>query len=257
MIIGSAESATTYDPTSKAAASQAKLEDELNRFLNLLVTQLKNQDPLDPMDANEFTSQLVQFASVEQQIQQNGNLEKMLNLQESTQIGTMVDFIGKIVEAPGKTFNLENGVAAFSYTLAEDADQLNINIKDSSGRTVFYGTADATAGRHQIAWDGVDSNGYQLADGTYTVTVAALDRAGSLLDVEQTVFGRVTGTGVEDGEVSLFMGSIPVSLEDILAVREALGNGGTGSDEQASAGTGDDTSSGAGDQTGDDTQTQT
>ena len=73
---------TTVDTDTQSGASQAKLDQELNRFLNLLVTQLKNQDPLDPMDANEFTSQLVQFASVEQQIYQNSNLEKMLALQE-------------------------------------------------------------------------------------------------------------------------------------------------------------------------------
>ena len=70
----------------KSASSQAQLQEELKRCLNLLVTQLKNQEPLDPLDANEFTSQLVQFASVEQQIFQNSNLEKLLNLQETSQI---------------------------------------------------------------------------------------------------------------------------------------------------------------------------
>ena len=97
MIIGSALNSDPIEGTKSAEAS-AKLEDDLNRFLNILVTQLQNQDPLDPLDANEFTSQLVQFASVEQQIYQNSNLEKMLNLQETSQISDMVDFIGNKVE---------------------------------------------------------------------------------------------------------------------------------------------------------------
>ena len=81
MIIGSALNNDPIEGTKSAEAS-AKLEDDLNRFLNILVTQLQNQDPLDPLDANEFTSQLVQFASVEQQIYQNSNLEKIRDFSE-------------------------------------------------------------------------------------------------------------------------------------------------------------------------------
>ena len=77
-ILGGVNSTPAADPNSQAAVAQKKLDEDLNRFLTLLITQLENQDPLDPMDASEFTSQLVQFASVEQQISQNSNLEKLL-----------------------------------------------------------------------------------------------------------------------------------------------------------------------------------
>ena len=121
MILSNTNSATASAAAgdSNSAAAQAKLDEDLNKFLNLLVTQLKNQDPLDPMDANEFTSQLVQFASVEQQIYQNSNLEKMLSLQETSQISTMVDFIGNQVEFFGQDVPLVDGRAEFSYVMPQ------------------------------------------------------------------------------------------------------------------------------------------
>ena len=79
------------DTSTKAGQSQQKLQDDLNQFLNLLVAQLQNQDPLEPLDANEFTAQLVQFASVEQQIQQNANLEELITMQQNTQAASMVN----------------------------------------------------------------------------------------------------------------------------------------------------------------------
>jgi len=109
-IISNVDNSTALSGSNSEQA-QAKLEDDLNQFLDLLVTQLQNQDPLDPLDANEFTSQLVQFASVEQQIYQNSNLEKLLNLQETNQISQMVDFIGNKVEFFGQKLPLENGMA--------------------------------------------------------------------------------------------------------------------------------------------------
>lgn len=81
------------DSATKATLAQDKLEKDLNQFLNLLVTQLQNQDPLEPLDANEFTAQLVQFASVEQQIYQNSNLEKLVGMQQTSQVGSMVNYL--------------------------------------------------------------------------------------------------------------------------------------------------------------------
>ena len=112
MLISGTTSGSTADGT-QSANSEAQLEEDLNRFLNLLVTQLKNQDPLDPMDSSEFTSQLVQFASVEQQIFQNSNLETLVELQQTNQISSMVDFIDKVVEVDGTSFPLENSAAEF------------------------------------------------------------------------------------------------------------------------------------------------
>ena len=220
MIIGSA---LNSDPVegSKSAEAGAKLEDDLNRFLNILVTQLQNQDPLDPLDANEFTSQLVQFASVEQQIYQNSNLEKMLNLQETSQISDMVDFIGNRVEFFGQKLPLENGVAEFSYVIPAGVSEATVNISNSSGMNVFYNDADTNQGKHTIKWDGMDKNGRQLPDGEYTVLVSAKDGQGNLSQVEHLMTGSVNGAGVDDGVVKLFIGdSIIIEQDKILSVHK-------------------------------------
>ena len=107
MFLDATTSATTATGDSRAAADSSKLNDNLNRFLTLLITQLQHQDPLQPMDANEFTQQLVQFASVEQQIYQNANLEKMLALQKGTQASNLVNYIGAAVETEGTELRLD------------------------------------------------------------------------------------------------------------------------------------------------------
>ncbi len=205
---------------SKSATASAKLEEDLNRFLNLLVTQLKNQDPLDPLDANEFTSQLVQFASVEQQIYQNTNLEKMLNLQETSQISAMVDFIGNRIEFLGQKLPLENGESEFSYVLPAGVKDANVNISNSAGVNVFYADANANQGKHTIKWDGKDKNGIQQPDGYYTVLVSGKDASNNLVGVEHLVTGTVSGAGVDSGVVKLFIGNgLNVEQDQILSVR--------------------------------------
>ena len=204
----------------QSAGSQAKLNEELNSFLNLLITQLKNQDPLDPMDATEFTSQLVQFASVEQQIYQNAHLENLLNLEKTSQVATMVDYLGTTVEASGHMLNLEGDGAKFTYTQGNGVDGSTMVIRNEAGLAVFTADADSEPGQHTFEWDGKANGGEQQPDGIYTVTVTATDRAGEILDVGQTIFGRVTGAGVDNSGVVLYMGELSVPMGDVLSVNE-------------------------------------
>ena len=205
----------------QSAASQAKLDEDLNRFLNLLVTQLKNQDPLDPLDANEFTSQLVQFASVEQQIFQNSNLEKLLNLQQTAQVAQMVNYIGTKVEALGQKVPLENGKAEFTYVMPTGVAKGNVIIAELAGLYVFTADANTSAGKHGISWDGIDKNGNLQPDGIYTVLVSAQDPQGNLIPVEHTIFGTVSGAGADEGNVFLFLGDdLIVDQDKVLSVKE-------------------------------------
>jgi len=220
MILGSSTDAAAVDG-GKSAEAGAKLEDDLNRFLNILVTQLQNQDPLDPLDANEFTSQLVQFASVEQQIYQNSNLEKMLNLQETSQISEMVNFIGNKVEFFGQKLPLENGKGEFSYVMPAGVKSATVNIANSNGLNVFFVDGDTNAGKHTINWDGIDKNGNQLPDGDYTILVSGKDAGDNLVQVEHLMTGTVNGAGVDDGIVKLFIGSgLIIEQDKILAVHK-------------------------------------
>ncbi len=221
-LLSSVQGAAAIDPNTKSGVASAKLDEDLNRFLNLLVTQLKNQDPLDPMDASEFTSQLVQFASVEQQIYQNANLEKMLNLQQTSQVADMVSYLGTTIEAKGDTLNMENGTADFSYGLESNAETVSVSIRNSDGLIVATLEGATKTGEHKMTWDGKNDLGTVQPDGAYTIIVSAKDRAGNLQDVSQTVFGRVTGAGADNGKVTLSMGDVEVDMDNVLSVKETV-----------------------------------
>jgi flagellar basal-body rod modification protein FlgD len=223
MILGATSTTSSTTAGSDSEAAKAKLDEDLNQFLTLLVTQLQNQDPLDPMDATEFTSQLVQFASVEQQIYQNSNLEKMLNLQETSQISSMVDFIGNQVEFFSQDLPVANGRAEFSYVMPAGVAKGSINIANANGLNVFYADADTGVGKHTVEWDGTDKNGQQLDDGIYTLLVTGQDSSGNLVEIEHLVVGPVTGAGVDDGVVKLFInGALTIEQDKILSVRKGL-----------------------------------
>lgn len=223
MLFGGATESTSsnFIDGSTSADNAAALEEDLNQFLTLLVTQLQNQDPLDPMDSNEFTQQLVQFASVEQQIYQNGNLEKLVALQETDQVSSMVNFIDKIIEVDGTSIPLENGQAEFSYNMPAGAKSANIIIRNEAGVTVYEQDAVLDAGEHTFEWDGRTSTGGTASDGAYTVLVTGLDQGGEILQITQTAFGRVTGVGIDNGDTTLFMGDIQVPQAKVLSVKEA------------------------------------
>ncbi len=203
----------------KSESSKQKLAEDLDQFMNLLITQLQNQDPLDPMDPNEFTSQLVQFASVEQQIAANSNLEQMLELQQTSLLGTVVGYIGKQVEVSGNEMPLENSSATAHYELSAKADATTITVSDSTGRTVFFTAGEVDAGRHAFTWNGKDSLGFQKDDGIYTITVSPLDSEGEAIDVAHTVTGTVTGVSNNGGTAVLSLGEADYAVEDVLAVR--------------------------------------
>ncbi len=220
MFTTTSAAATSLDPTTKSGEAAGKLNEDLNRFLNLLVTQLKNQDPLDPMDANEFTSQLVQFASVEQQIYQNSNLEKLLNVEQTNQVATMVDFIGNTVEATGSAFHLEKGSAKFTYKFDTKPTSATITIVNSKGMAVHTSDASLDPGQQTFTWDGKNQSGMAQPDGSYTAVVNGLDHEGKPVGVSQTVFGRVTGAGAEKGVASLYMNDVKTGLDTVLGIRE-------------------------------------
>ncbi|OEJ68274.1 flagellar hook assembly protein FlgD [Magnetovibrio blakemorei] len=217
-LFDSVGSSGVIDTSTQAGQSKAKLQEDLNQFLNLLVAQLQNQDPLDPLDANEFTSQLVQFASVEQQIQQNSNLEKMLTVQQNSQVASMVNYLGTVIEAKGQEFNMMNNQAMFTYTLDQNVRENTITISDASGKTMFTAEGSLDQGTHTVGWDGLKNDGTQAPDGAYKVTVSAKDGEGNLVDVQHTVFGLVTGTTIKDGNVKLNMGDVATDLTNIISV---------------------------------------
>lgn len=205
--------------TGQQATSDSKqLQDDLNKFLTLLVSQLQHQDPLDPLDAHEFTSQLVQFASVEQQIYGNSHLESLLEAQKGADAAGAVNYLGKTVQVESDTLKLENGSASASYALTEPAVKTTVTVTDSQGRAVFSTAGETEQGSHDFVWTGSDGNGTQLADGLYTVSVDARREDGSQIPVKTTLTGTVRAAGFDQGSVTLDLGGFEVPLESVLAV---------------------------------------
>ncbi|MBL4719994.1 MAG: flagellar hook assembly protein FlgD [Alphaproteobacteria bacterium] len=204
----------------KAANSFTGLADDFDDFLILLTTQLQHQDPLAPTDTNEFTNQLVQFASIEQQVQQNTNLEKLIDLQGQNQAIGALSFMGRTIEAQGNTNMLIDGETTFTYRLPENASGASISIFDSSGELVFQEAAPTDAGLHDIVWDGSTNAGGLAPDGAYSFLVTAIGRNDAPLDVTHGVVGVVSGISFENGETILGIGNVAVPLDNVTGILE-------------------------------------
>jgi len=199
--------ATKNDTTgTKSAASSKSLAQNFDTFLTMLTTQLKHQDPLSPMDSTQFTNQLVQFAGVEQQINANSNLEKLIAANGMNTRAQAVNYIGRVVEADSnqvplqgsvdtesRTIQLANGKATFKYSLPETAASTQLRIKDSTGTVVRTLVGNLNKATHQITWDGTDSTGKALAPGAYTVEPVVTNAKGDTLTVP-TYTTKRTGT---------------------------------------------------------------
>jgi flagellar basal-body rod modification protein FlgD len=208
---------------SAAEEAGAKVAKNFDEFMLLLTTQLQNQDPTEPLDTNQFTQQLATLSSVEQSVQTNKNLEKLISLTGGNQVSSAVDFIGKTVEIEGTTTTLKNGRATFAADLPAGTASVTMGIVDAAGRPVFTSTGAARAGRQDYVWDGTRSlNGTGIAsDGQYTFGVVARDAAGKILQAKTYTTGRVSGVAMADGEVTLSLESgQKVLMQDVSSVRE-------------------------------------
>jgi len=222
-IIGGASDSTLVEGT-QAYESNKKLQEDLSQFMNLLTSQLKHQDPLDPMNANEFTSQLVQFASVEQQIKSNSHLEALKDLQAGNVLASAVNYVGKAVEFPSDKLPLDSGASEFNYTLAGNSNTVTINITDQSGNTVRTINGETDAGFHKVEWDGKNNSGYQEPDGIYNLTISALDDANAPVDLEQRVVGKVSGISMANGDTTLLVDDISVTMGQVVSIKNPPSN---------------------------------
>lgn len=218
------EIAGTNIPTivtpAEAQAQRSSLSGDLESFLNLLITQLKNQDPLDPLDATEFTAQLAQFAAVEQAIKTNKNLESLIDMSKTGQVSAAVSYLGKIIEAEGTKAPLVNGKVEFSYTLSEPATLVSVTVFDATGKAVFSTTGEITIGTHEFIWNGIDSQGNPRPDGVYSLGVGAVDKEGKQIGVITRFKGLVDGADTSGDIIQLSIGGVAVPMDKILSVRE-------------------------------------
>jgi len=203
-----------YDP---GESSTAMGKDD---FLTLLITQLQNQDPLNPADSTEYTAQLAQFSSLEQLSNVNANLEYMQLYQASINNAQAVSFIGKEIIALGDEIQVEQGQAeACRFELSGDASGVVVNIYDAGGKLVkAIEQGGMDAGRQTVAWDGTDQNGNTVADGNYTFEVMAVDAADQDVAAVTYSSGLVEGVTFIEGRTYFLVGNQKIPISDIVEV---------------------------------------
>lgn len=215
---------TTTTQTSAASTASTGLAENFDTFLLLLTTQLQNQDPLNPMDSSEFTSQLVQFTSVEQQIAANKNLEQLISLQSTTATTMALGYLGQEIEASGKTTALVDGKAIWQYDLEDAAEAVTLTVTNDAGKIVYVGSGEGEDGSNEFVWNGRDNDGTALEDGAYTLTVKATDADGKSVGVTTQIVGIVSSVSLDGAEPVLHVGDAVIALSDVTKIRQPTGS---------------------------------
>jgi len=182
----------TATSSTSSTSSNATLANNFQTFLTLLTTQLQNQNPLDPLDTNQFTQQLVQFAGVEQQLKTNDQLTSLVSLQQTAQATQALGFVGKTAVVDGSTATMKSSSATWHLDVASSAT-VDISIANSAGQNVFTGKYTAGAGSDiPFTWNGQGNDGTQWPDGKYTISATGKDASGNSVGIAAQVQGTVS-----------------------------------------------------------------
>ena len=212
--------------TTTNAAAQSTLNSGLSTiannytsFLQLLTTQLQNQDPLSPMDTDQFTQQITEMTGVQQQLLSNQLLQTLVN-QSQGGVTNAVGLIGKTATGSGTTAILENGAATFSYSLPTQAAKVLATVTDSTGAVVWSGSLTGTsAGAQSFTWNGNNNSGTaQTAGNLYSLNLTATNSAGQAITPTTTVTGAVSAVQQVNGQTMVTIGSDQVPLSSVTGV---------------------------------------
>ena len=231
------DAVSSNNAAGRVNAGGQMLASNFQTFLSLLTTQLRNQDPLSPVDSNEFTAQLTQMAGVEQQLLTNDLLTGLLKAQQGDGLTGAAPYIGKDATAVWAATRFEDGEANWSYELAADATDATLQVLDASGKVVWSGPApDKTNGLHDFKWDGKTTGGGQVDDGgVYTLKVVAKDGAGKDVGSQVLIRGRVTGVEMYDNTPFVVIGKSIMPVSSLIALEEQKAAAKPDSNEDAGA----------------------
>jgi flagellar basal-body rod modification protein FlgD len=217
-------SGTTPLPTSSSGSGSLSstagttLAGNFQTFLTLLTTQLQNQNPLSPLDTNQFTQQLVQFASVEQELKTNDQLTTLVSLQQTAQSTQALTFVGKTAVVDGSTATMTNASATWDLSVPANSN-VNVTIANSSGQNVFTGSYAVNAGTNQaFTWDGKGTDGTQWPDGKYTMTATAADSSGNSVGVTTQIQGVVSSVDLTQSPPMLTINGQTYTVNQIKAI---------------------------------------
>jgi flagellar basal-body rod modification protein FlgD len=206
-------SSTTANSSQNALTS---LSSNFQDFLSMLMTQLQNQDPSSPMDTNQFTTELVQFSSVEQQITTNSSLTQLIQLTQSGEILNSASLVGHQVEVTSNSIPLQNSSGTVNFTTTT-AEPVTINIADANGTVIKSQTGQSTAGANSWTWDGTGDNGISYPDGAYSIAVTTAS-GGTSTPVPFTVVGTATSVVNAGSTLDVSLGGLQVGFSSIDSV---------------------------------------
>jgi flagellar basal-body rod modification protein FlgD len=216
MSIGSA--AATQGAAANSNDPLSSLSGNFSDFLQMLMTQLKNQDPTSPMDTSQFTTELVQFTGVEQQINTNTSLTQLIQLTQGSEILQSSAIVGKQVQVASTQMPLQNGSGMVDFTLPATGP-VSLSVYDSTGAQVRNVSLNATSGANSWMWDGKSDSGSTLPDGAYKVAITSPNADGTTSAVPFTVEGIVTGVQRQNNSVQVELGSLNVDFGSVQQVR--------------------------------------
>ncbi len=201
------------------ATGKAKGNDEMDKdaFLKLLVTQLQNQDPLEPTDNTEFVSQLAQFSSLEGINNLNMSMEGISKSVTGMQDISSAGLVGRFAKTGGSTFEAIDGIESeFGFEMDSAASSVKVSIANAKGTVVRnIDMGPLSAGDNRIAWDMTDDSGVQLGGGAYTFKVTAVDQKNNTVLADPYTTGLITSVGFDAGTSTLKVNGMPVSRNDI------------------------------------------
>jgi flagellar basal-body rod modification protein FlgD len=204
-----------YASSNTSTSTSSGIADNFQTFLTLLTTQLQNQNPLDPLDTNQFTQQLVQFAGVEQQLKSNDALASLVKLQTTAQATQALNFVGATAVVDGATTKLASGKATWGFNVPKDST-VAVSITNATGQTVYSGNFAMKAGDHQsFVWDGKGNDGTQWPDGTYKLTAVGKDSTGNAVTVSTEIVGQVDSADLSSSPPLLSIGGQTFTVDQI------------------------------------------
>ena len=198
-----------------------KLSENFDTFLSLLTTQLKNQDPMAPMDTDKFTQQLNQYSQVEQLIQSNKNLEALVQLSTANTSLGLINYVGKETVIEGSEAALNDGKADWRLSLPENASNVTYVVKDANGNEVYSRSGSLSAGDATFSWDGSKSDGGTAAPGTYTLTVNATNANNKPVGVDVNVRGIVEGVDMTGASPKLLINGKEYDINQVREIHMA------------------------------------
>jgi len=204
------------------STSKQSLADTYSQFLTLLTTQLKHQDPLDPMDSKDMTNQMIQLANTEQSIAQTDKMNEILKINQASAVNSALSYIGKEVDYVGGETEFKGSAVNVKYYLDKDSSTVKISVLDKDKKVVRTMDGEIKAGGHAVVWDGKDKDGKVVANGDYTIEVGAVDREGKAVQTTTIVPSTVDGIETAGGQLLLVIGNQKVAIGAVQAVRQQV-----------------------------------